>query len=176
MYQMIQKYTTYKVLRLFFDFPTRRFQLREMSRQLHIGMPSLKMHIKRLEKEKLIKKEKNGVWASYRASRNETFMMYKRCDVLLRLRESGIIDVLVDECAPNALVLFGSASRGEDIEGSDIDILVVAEEKNIMLKKYEATLKRKIHLTFEGSPKKLPKELLNNIINGIVIYGYVKVL
>lgn len=176
MYHMLQNYTAYRILRLFFDYPTKSFQLREISRMLKLGMPSVKLHIDRLEKEEFIKREKRGTYASYRASGNEKFMLYKKTDMLLRLHESGLIEFLADELSPNAIVFFGSASRGEDIERSDIDLLVITKEKDINLKRFEKSLKRKINILFEPNLKNVPKELLNNILNGTVIYGYLKVL
>ena len=85
------------------------------------------------------------------------------------------MEFLSDAFVPDAIVLFGSASRGEDIEGSDIDLFLVAKEREINLRKFEKKLKRKISLHFEDSVSKVPKELMNNIINGIVVYGYLKV-
>jgi len=143
---------------------------------LKLGMPSVISHVKRLEREGLIKKEKRGVYESYISEKNGMFTIYKRNDILLRLHESGLVDFLADEFMPDAIVLFGSCARGEDIETSDVDLLVVAKEKEIDLKKYEAALKRKISLHFESKISEIPKELLNNIANGIVVYGYLTVL
>lgn len=173
---MLQNYNTYRILRLFFDSPTKGFQLREVSRLTKLGMPSVKLHIRRLEREKLIIKEKTGIYASYKASRNEFFKIYRINDVLLRLHESGLIEFLSDRFSPDAIVLFGSACRGEDIETSDIDLMVVAKEKDVEMKGYEKKIKRHIQILFEPNPKTLPKELLNNVINGIVVNGYLKVL
>ena len=58
----------------------------------------------------------------------------------------------------------------------DIDLLVIAKESDVDLKRYESALGRKINIIFEDSPKGIPKELLNNVINGIVLYGYLKVI
>ncbi len=172
---MIQNYITYKVLKLFFDHPTKHFQLREISRILKLGLPSVRNHTKKLEKEGFVKKEKFGVYESYVSTKNEIFKIYKRNDILLELHDSGLVEFLSDNLVPDAIVLFGSASRGEDIEGSDIDLFLVAKESEIDLKKFEEKLKRKISLHFESNVSKTPKELLNNIINGIVVYGYLKV-
>lgn len=172
---MLQKYTAYRVLGLFFDRPTKGFQLREISRLLKLGMPSVKLHMERLKKAGFVKKEEGGVYASYKASRNEIFKLYKRNDMVFRLRESGLVEFLANEFSPNAIVLFGSASHGEDVETSDVDLLVVAKERDTKLKSYEEKLKRRINLLFEPDIKDVPKELLNNIVNGIVIYGYLKV-
>lgn len=73
-------------------------------------------------------------------------------------------------------MLFGSCARGEDIEASDVDLLVVSIEKEVDLKKFELVLKRKISLHFEENVSEIPKELLNNIVNGIVLFGYLTAL
>ncbi|MCK5022638.1 MAG: nucleotidyltransferase domain-containing protein [Candidatus Aenigmarchaeota archaeon] len=173
---MIQKYNTYRVMKLFFDRPGKIFHLREISRLLNLGMPSVKLHIKRLQKEELIEKRDGDIYPGYSSSHNKKFRLYKRNDILLRIQESGLVDFLVDNLTPDAIVIFGSASRGEDIENSDIDIFVVAKEKDIKMKKYENLMKRKINMLAESSVNDVPKELLNNIINGIVLYGYLDVL
>lgn len=172
---MIQNYTTYRVLQLFFDFPTKNFQLREICRILKLGMPSVTIHVKKLKKIGLIKKEKKGVYESYISNKNDLFKVYKRNDILLRLYQSGLIDFLTQSFTPDAIVLFGSASRGEDIENSDIDLFIAAKERRVNLKIFEEKLKRKINLHFESKISDLPKELLNNIINGIILDGYLKV-
>lgn len=172
---MIQNYTTYRILQLFFDHPTKNFQLREICRMLKLGLPSVRNHVKKLEREGFIKREKKSIYASYISNRNELFKIYKRNDILIRIYETGLIDFLSDIFVPNAIVLFGSSSRGEDVESSDIDLFLISKEREVDLKKFEEKLKRKITLHFEEKVSKIPKELLNNLINGIVVYGYLKV-
>ena len=173
---MLQNYNTYRILQLFFDQPTKLFQLRELSRLAKIGLPSVINHVKKLEKDGFIKKEKKSVYESYTANKDDDkYRLYKKNDIVLRLDESGFVKYVTDSIMPNAVVLFGSASRGEDIETSDIDIFILSKEEKLDLKKFENTLKRKINVYFEPDIKNLSKELLNNIINGIKIYGYVKV-
>ena len=142
---------------------------------LKLGMPSVINHVKKLEKEGLIEKKKRGVYESYVSGKNDLFRIYRRNDLLLRMHESGLIDFLAEEFMPDAIVLFGSCARGEDIETSDIDLLVVSKEKEVRLKKFESVLKRKISLHFEENVSEIPKELLNNIINGMVLHGYLTV-
>ena len=42
------------------------------------------------------------------------------------------------------------------------------------IEKFEKTLKRKTHIIIEPSLKKLTKELKLEIINGLVLYGYLE--
>ena len=159
---------------MFFDYPSRTFQLRELSRLLKMGLPSVINHVKALESEGFVQSENAGTYKGYAASGNDRFRLYRRNDMILRLHETGFVEALVDEFAPDAIVLFGSASRGEDVEESDIDVLVVAKEHETDVRKFEGSLKRKVNLQFEPDLTGIPKELLNNIANGIVLYGYLR--
>lgn len=173
---MIQKYSRYRILQEFFDFPRKNFQMRELSRRTKIAQPSIINHLKALVSEEFIIKEKKGTYPTFRANRDsELFRVYKKLNLLLRIHQSGLLDYVYDSCVPNAVILFGSASKGEDIEGSDIDLFVQAKEKKLNLTKYEELFNRKIALFFEENFSRLSKELKNNILNGIVLRGYIKV-
>ncbi len=172
---MIKYCNTWRLARVFFDYPTTGFLLRELSKITGLGLPSIKLHIKRLEELGIVEKRKDKPYPRYYATRNEIFKFYKLSDLLIRLKETGLIDFLVENFLPDVIVLFGSAARGEDIEKSDIDIFLVAERENVELEKFERELKRRIELHFAKSLKELPHELLNSIINGIVLYGFLEV-
>ena len=116
---MLQKYSRYRILQEFLDFPTKRFMLRELSRRTGITQPTMKNHLKALTEEGLITREEQGLYPTYRAERdNQKFKLYRRMDITLRL--DGAVQHIYDSCMPDAIVLFGSASKGEDIEDSDI--------------------------------------------------------
>ena len=96
-------------------------------------------------------------------------------NLILKMNRTNFLDYLYDTFVPNVIILFGSASKGEDIEESDIDLFVQAKEKKIDIRKYEKLFNRKISLFFEEDFSKLNKELKNNVINGIILRGYLKV-
>ena len=172
---MIQN-NVYRILQLFFDSPTKQFHLREIERSTGIGLPSVSNHVKKLVDEGFVKKGRKDIYQAFTANmEDQRFKVYKRNDIILRIHDSGLIDFLEKSLLPTAIVLFGSASRGEDVETSDIDLFLLAKERDIDLKMFETKLKRRIRLLFEEDPSELSKELLNNIINGIVLYGYLKV-
>lgn len=171
---MIENYNRYRILEEFFDHPTKKFQLRELSRNTGISLPSIKDHVEKLVEKDFIKKVEEGVYPGFKAKRNEKFKLYKRLNLVERLNENGLVEYLKEELnEPDAIVLFGSAAYGEDIEKSDIDILVVCKEREIDLTEYEEKMNRKISLQFmkEENIKK-NKELANNLANGIVLSGY----
>ncbi len=150
--------------------------MRELSRRTKIAQPSIIAHLKALVDEGLIIKEKKGIYPAFRANRdNNMFKLYKKFDLLYKLHQSGLLEYIYDGCVPDAIVLFGSASRGEDVEESDIDLFVQAPEKKLILRKYEKLLNRKIALFFKEDFSKLSTELKNNILNGTALKGYLKV-
>ena len=173
---MVQKSSTQIILQEFFDSPTRNFSMRELSRKAKIAQPSTLNILRQLVKEKLIIRDENGLYPTYNANRDdELFKIYKKQDLILRLHESGLINYLYDSCMPATIILFGSASLGEDIESSDIDIYLQCKERKLELAKYEKALNRNISGFFDESLINIPVHLKNNIINGIVLKGYVDV-
>jgi len=179
---MLQNYNKWKVLRVFFDNPNPKgsgLQLREICRIVNISPPSVKNYLKQLKKEELIVETKHRIhgYPVYFANRdNDNFRFLKKTDMTIRIKESGLLDYINDECMPDAVVLFGSASKGEDLAESDVDIFVKSKEIKMMkLEKYEKQLKRKINIFFNSEFNKLSKELKNNILNGVILSGYFKV-
>lgn len=171
---MIQYCNTYKVLSLFFRQPTRKFHKREISRILKLGLPSVSAHLDLLEKDGLVKKAKDGIYETYSGSGNEDFRVQKLAYSLVAMHKSGLISFLTEEFAPDCIVLFGSASRGEDIESSDLDIFMVSADKEVDLTRFEKELGRKISLHTNEHFSSLSGELRNNIVNGIKLYGYLE--
>jgi predicted nucleotidyltransferase len=173
---MIQKYNKYIILQEIFDFPRKDFQMRERSRRTKIAQPSVINYLKSLIDEGLIVKEKKGIYPSFKANRdNESFKLYKKLNLIQQIYKSHLISYIYDSCLPSTIILFGSASKGEDIEESDIDLFIQSKEKKLELDKYEKILNREISLFFEENFSRLNKELKNNILNGIIIKGYIKV-
>lgn len=173
---MLQKYSKYRLLQEFFDFPRKAFQLRELSRRVELAQTSVINHLKALQREGFVIKEKKGIYPTYKANReSEDFKLLKKQNLIWRISKSGLISFLDEKLKPNCIVLFGSAARGEDTEVSDIDIFIQAEETELNLEKYKRILNRKINLFFEPKINALSRELLNNIINGCVLCGYLKV-
>mgnify|MGYP001577787868 CR=1 FL=1 len=164
-----------KILELFFDYPLEQFYLRQISRKTGIAVTSVKKYLNDLIKEKLIVKVDKGIYPSFKADRDNDkglFRLHKTLSIIERINSSGLLDYLWDSLYPEAIILYGSASRGEDIEGSDIDFFIVGKEKTISLDRFEKNFHREIHLMFKDNPKKIPEKLKSNLINGIVLKGY----
>ncbi len=175
---MLKKNNALKVLEVFFENPLPSgvgFQLREIGRKISLAPKSVKIYLDELEKEDLILKKEHRIYRYpiYYANRESEYFRYlKRLDTLKTIKESGLLDYLYEKCLPEVIILFGSASRGEDLKDSDIDIYLQCKEKRLDLDKYASVLKRKINLFFETDFDKLSEELKKNIINGDKLKGY----
>lgn len=173
---MYQYFNRYKILRVFFDSPNKKYQLRQLSRITKISLPSVKKHVIELLKQDLVKVVNSGLYKGYKSSLSEKYKLLKRNDLLLRLEESGLIRKLEYIYTPNCIILYGSAIEGADDERGDIDIFVQSQQKNIDLKKYENKLNRTINIIFEPDITKIDKTFKNTLSNGIVLKGFLKVL
>jgi len=172
------------VLKIFFESPTERFQLRELSRTSGLSTTGVKSALLELLDSKLIVKTREKKYEFYEANRNdENYKLYKKFFNVKLLYDSGVLDYLEKELNhPEAMFLFGSASKGEDAETSDIDVFVLASvKKEPNLEWYDRKLKRDIKLVImtdedlERAKEKNP-ELVNNIVNGIGLRGFLEVL
>ena len=159
--------------------PLRGFLLRELSRKSELSTTATKSALSELCKSGLVapKPSGHGNYPTYSANRDdERFRRFAKMRTIGLIYESGLCEYLFDECQPDAIVLFGSASRGEDVAGSDLDIYVQAKERKLAgLEKFEKKFGRNTQILFEEDFGNTGKELRNNIINGTIIRGYLKV-
>ena len=164
--------TKEKFLDLMFNSPLRNFHLREISRLLKISPPAISKAINKLEKEKLITLNKKFLY-EIKANLEDKFRNAKRVYNLKSIYSSGLLSYLKEKFPLDTIILFGSYSKGEDTEKSDIDISIEGNEKKLELEEYEKRLMKKINIEFINF-KKISKELRDNIINGIVLSGHIR--
>jgi len=161
---------------LFFENPTKEFHIRGISRMLKIPKTTVSYYVNKLLKQRLIVKDKEGVFPSFKANEtSEVYRFYKRQESLKKIIECGLVDYLDSEINPRCIILFGSFAKAEYDKNSDIDIFVQARELDVDLSKFEKRLKHKINLFFEPEINKLSNELLNNIVNGVKLGGFLKI-
>ena len=172
---MIQKCSLWRVLEVFFKEPTRVHYVREISRNIHLAPTSVKKHILTLLKQDIIIKKKE-LFIGYSANlENENFIFHKRINNQINIKTSGLLKYLIDNTHPETIILYGSYSRGEDREHSDIDLFILTKNsKQLNLEKFEKELKREIHIIIEKDSRNLNPNLRENLKNGFVIYGYLK--
>ena len=170
------KSNTYRILELFIEFPTKDFSVRGLARELKLSHATILNHINDLQKLSLIKKKEATLYPTYFANtESQKYKFYKKNWLIFRIAESGLIDYIQKEALPSSIVLFGSGSKATFTEKSDIDIFVEANETKLDFTKYEKKLNHKINLLFEQNINTLSKELRNSIINGVILYGFIKI-
>ena len=161
----------------FFMNPTAKLRVRQIEREIKLPLPSVIRYCKELEKEEVLKKETISGISAYSADRNsKKFLIAKRLFNINSIFESGLIDYIVKEYFNPVIVLFGSYSKGEDIEESDIDLYVETPKKQeFNLKKFEKILSRRIQLFNYRNIKEVQNHhLSNNIINGITLNNHLE--
>lgn len=163
----------------FFTNPNDKLRVRELERKLKMPLPSVIRYVKELQKENILTVNKIGNTVFYIASRaHKEFIIEKKLSNLKQIYFCGLIEYLIEEFSNPLIILFGSYSKGEDIESSDIDIFIqTRSRKKISINLYETKLGRKIQLfTFESIGSIPNKNLANNILNGITLNGYIEVI
>ncbi len=168
------------ILKYFYYEPEREFHVRELAKLEKKSPTTISKYLDLLKKKNLLIVRKKYNHLLFKANfESPTFRIFKLSHNLRKIIESGLIEHLVEEFRyPEAIVLFGSFRKAEDIPVSDIDLIIISHnKKDVNLEKFEKILKHKIHLFINSREnienfKEKNKELLNNLINGIVIYGF----
>jgi len=164
-----------RILRLLFVKSGTQLNALAIAKLLGVSQPAVSKALPFLSDKGFIKvdKDKNSGRLSISLNtENNNVMQLKRADNLRVIYESGFAEFIEKEFAGGTIILFGSYSRGEDNIKSDIDIAVIGrKDKMVSLESFEKTLERKININFYESLKKIHKNLLENIFNGIVLYG-----
>lgn len=175
---MITKSIKKKIKEYFFINPTTKLRVRQIERLVKVPLPSVIRYTQELERESIIKSSEIAGIKVYSADRNSKgYLIEKKLFNIHQLYTSDLINFILSEYSNPTLIVFGSYSRGEDVENSDIDLyLETPTAKKINLDKFEKKLQRKIQLFQYPKIQKVENpELANNIINGIVLNGFVEV-
>ncbi len=157
--------------------PSAKLRVRQIERELKLPLPSVIRYVKELEKEEILKSQKVANIQFFTSNRGQKFFIEKKLFNIKKIYSSGLIDYIKQELSNPAIAFFGSFSLGEDLESSDIDLYIeTPSKKKLNLEKFEKSLKRKIQVFSYENLNKIPnKELRNNVINGVVLNGFIEV-
>jgi len=165
-------------LRLFFEEPSREFNVREVARILRLSPATVSKELKIFAKKEILKERRERIFKLYRTNlENDFYRDLKIFYNMRKIKDSRLIEALNSFYLKPAIVLFGSASMGEDIETSDFDFLIVSEKTKDFpdLKKFERKMERRLQLLVVKDIKDLRnKHLINNVLNGISLQGKIK--
>lgn len=158
-----------KILELYYENPNKVFTVREVSSKTKVPKSSAHRILNELKKEKIVSKEGEFIFNNLSKVKKINFYVE-------RIVKCGLLDYLISELNPSLIFLFGSVRKGDSVKQSDIDIFVeTCVEKNLNLKNFEKKLGHEIQLFVETDINNLQKNLFNNVINGISLFGSVKI-
>ncbi len=104
--------------------------MRELEKTLQLPLPSVIRDCKELHEEEILTTIKTGNVVFYTGDRaNENFLLEKKLYNIKTLYVSGLVQFIRIELNNPIIILFGSYSRGEDIENSDIDLYIETPSK-----------------------------------------------
>jgi predicted nucleotidyltransferase len=167
-----------KLKEYYFVNPSSKLRVREIEKNLKLPLPSVIRYCKELHKEGILTTVRMGNSIFYTSDRsNQIFLSEKKLYNIRSIYTSGLIDFLKKELSNPPIILFGSYTKGEDIENSDIDIYIeTPSKKEIDLTEFERKLNKKIQILRNKSLAKINnKNLANNIINGHILNNYIEV-
>jgi len=158
----------------FFEDCYRRINVREYAKLMSISPPTASKALDSYYSESLLSKEKFRNYIMFYANKDSRqFIDLSRIYWSIKLKE--LMDIIEKSLAAPMIVLFGSLSKAETKQDSDIDLAVFAHKKNLDIGEFEKKLRRKIEIFWFSSLKDIKnRELANNIINGYVLKGHLQ--
>lgn len=181
---MFEEYAGQKILELFFEEPFRQFHLRETARKTNVSAPTAKIQLDKFVRGCLIEKSSKANLSLFKANtKSKRFQLLKTAYSLEKIEKSGLAEEIKKRLNPKAVVLFGSAARGEDSKESDMDLLIITKNKqNVELDRFGKKISREINCTL-FSPTEWKKKAVENrpfyqriLIEGIVLDGELPVV
>lgn len=125
-----------KIMQLFYKDKSAKLHLREIARQTKLHEPSVTRFLNSLEKDHILKSERDGNLKKYSIRKSKkTYMLLEFFDVekfekLPSIRKNAIkiyLNALFEK--PVFAVLFGSTAKETYKDVSDIDILIITNNK-----------------------------------------------
>jgi len=129
-----------KIIIFLGNYPEKQFFSKEIADKLNISLGGTHNSLKYLAKENIIQQEQRGNMKFYRV--NQENPLVKQLKITLAVSQlSPLVDKIKNDCL--SIILFGSASRGEQTADSDIDLFIVAHNPEAVKEKF-VKLKKKL--------------------------------
>lgn len=161
-------------LKPFFEDNYRRISVREYARIIKVSPATASKLLEQCNADKLLNKEQDRIYTYYYANReNALFVQLLRIYWLQIFGKIRLTEYFEKELANPIVILFGSFAKAEINPNSDIDIAIFTNsKKKLDLEKFQKILKREIQtFIFKSINSVGNKELLPNILNGVIISG-----
>src|SRR3990167_6930695 len=173
----------FDILKPFFECPNRGYTIRGIAKITKINHTTVRKYVVYYAKSGLIAKKQAVPYITFTANTNsKKYINLKLYYNLELIRESGLVEKIEKAYNYPPIVLFGSYSKAENDENSDIDICIVSDiKKEFDILELEKKWFKRISIhqftkkSWEEAKEKNP-ELINNIANGITLSGQLEIL
>ena len=158
-----------QVLRFLARRAGQSFYEREIVEDTDVSRSAVNLACNALYQAGLLTREQRGRMNFYAVADRHPFVrQFKVLDTIARL------EPLLAKLQPlsRRIVLFGSCAKGEYDAESDIDLCIIGSETKLNFDKFK--LNHKIQLFFFSKLSEIPKNLKQNIINGVKLYGFLR--
>ena len=165
-----------KIIMLLADYPEKEFYSQEIADRVKGSKASASGLLKVLSRRGVVFKKVKGRMKFYQI--NSKSPELKRLRINFSLEKINLFLPKLKKLSQK-IILFGSASRGEQTSGSDIDLFILSRDKDKIraaLKKISAgsRLKAIIKTPGEWSEMEITEpKFYQEIKNGIILYDYV---
>ena len=138
---------------------------------MHISPPTASTLLSRYCSSGLLRKETYKNYIFYYANKeSRDFIDISR--IYWRAKLLDMLSYLEKKFTDTAIILFGSLSKAEVKNDSDIDLAIFSKKNDIDVEVFETSLKRKIQVFwFESKDDIKNKELASNVLNGYILRG-----
>ena len=175
---MVNKITDTRILMQFVNDYNRRYYLREISSLLKKPHQTIKPHIEKLVKERILIREERKNLVEYHLNFNnkqlyDYLIIAEKGKTINKLKEEPLLMTLYDKISPffkeNCFILFGSST--EKIQkGSDIDLLIIGKGKiGEILDEFEDIYNKKVHKIQINNLKEMSDSFVKEIYKKHII-------
>ena len=177
MLSQLEKNAGFKILEFFLFNPKTEVHLKELAKKLKMSPSTVKHYCDSFLKENLINEIKKGNLRIFYLNLSVYTKELKKALALLYFKEKGMEEICR---ADVTFVIYGSYASGEFDEKSDLDILVIADKKDVntdFVLKFEKKINKQIQITaipyYRWEKMKKNKENFANEVlsNHILIRG-----
>lgn len=165
-----------KIIKLLADYPEREFYGQEIADKIKASKAAASGLLKALHGRSIIRKKVKGRMGFYQINQGSPELKKFRINLALE-KINPLLSAL--KKYSQKIILFGSASRGEQTLNSDLDLFILSRDKNKIrgsLKKISdgSRLQPIIKTPGEWSELEITEpEFYREIKNGIILYDYV---
>ncbi len=147
-----RKFKGWETLEFFLKNPNSKIHIKGLARTLKISPQTSERYLNLYKKQGILKEEKVANSRLFSLN-NEDFLVkeLKKTWFLLTLKQSGFIKKLLEKNKDiTTLAVYGAYASGEFTEHSDIDVLVVTQQKKVDMdafRKLEEDADKKVDVT-----------------------------